>query len=766
MNRGLLFSGVVLFAMLVAASTRVTDAGMRGASGAVYTPPASTLPSAEFDSIRTDLKDYIWPTDASMKLTSSFAEYRSTHFHGGIDIGTNGTTGFKVFSVRDGYVYRIRIMPNGYGKMLYVKHRDGYYSTYAHLLKFNEQIRRIARDEQYRLGTYAIDLILDSSNVPVRKGDVIAYTGDSGFGPPHLHFEIRDENLNPVNPMLCENFGVRDDIAPSIRRVMVSPLNPSSSVENSPLSKIMSRFPRRHRQLTIPQTLRVHGMIGFSAEALDRSEGTYSKAGIHRMEFYLDDSLIYAMQLDRVPAEDTKEIDLHYDFPTILHGWGKFQKLYIDAGNTLPFYDRKPVGTGVINTEKLTEGEHEYRIVCKDIHNNSTQLTGKILANHEPEIQIAHLDEEEITMSGKNISSIEKFYVFGKKNSAYDWSQHTYGRGKFERDGNGIELPVDLKRYDVIKIIAESKWGSRSAPLYHFLRKPQGTAREIHLATDISNYYVQFTVSSTGIFTEQPSMIVQEGMLTRSVHLDAIDVYKYTGIFVPSAEFEGKRFVNVDAEINGRRSTSQDAFELYPVMSGRPNGFSILENRLRISYDSASAYKTFYMQASTDAFKNSTVYILEPQDVLLNRGMRVTVDAGKSDPRLGLYFRSNGGWVFQTSTADSGTTLFSTTLSRTLGELALMKDDEEPTLGRLRASAPLGNVSVAFRYHDDLSGVDTDEIRMYVDDTPVIPEIDGEHNRASYKSEEPLPKGKHTLRIVVKDRMKNAAVVTRLFTVR
>src|SRR5438105_1830788 len=74
----------------------------------------STLPPSrtEFDTLKTDLKDYIWPTDASMKITSSFAEYRSTHFHGGIDISTNGHTGYKVFAVREGYVYRIRIMAN------------------------------------------------------------------------------------------------------------------------------------------------------------------------------------------------------------------------------------------------------------------------------------------------------------------------------------------------------------------------------------------------------------------------------------------------------------------------------------------------------------------------------------------------------------------------------------------------------------------------------------------------------------------------------
>src|SRR3989442_391774 len=128
--------------------------------------------------------DYLWPTDAGRAVTSSFAEYRSGHFHGGIDISTHGQTGYKVFSARDGYVFRIRITPDGYGKMLYIRHADGYVTAYAHLKTFNGEINRMARAEQYRRGTYEIDLMPDPGSHPVRKGELIAYTGDTGFGPP------------------------------------------------------------------------------------------------------------------------------------------------------------------------------------------------------------------------------------------------------------------------------------------------------------------------------------------------------------------------------------------------------------------------------------------------------------------------------------------------------------------------------------------------------------------------------------------------------
>src|SRR5262249_52510099 len=163
------------------------------------------------------------------------------------------------------------------------------------------------------------------------------------------------------------------------------------------------------------------------------SDGSYSKAGIHSIEFYVDDSLRYAMHLDRVPAEETKEIDIHYDFPTILHGWGRFQKLYIDSGNTLPFYDNRPVGTGAINTDGLTEGEHSYRIVCKDVQGNATDLSGEMIANHRPEFTIDHVDADGITLTGSNLASIQKVMVFGRKNAAIGWNQHTLPASRFER---------------------------------------------------------------------------------------------------------------------------------------------------------------------------------------------------------------------------------------------------------------------------------------------------------------------------------------------
>ncbi len=725
--------------------------------------------STAFDSIRTDLHDYIWPTNASNRVTSSFAEFRSTHFHGGIDISTNGRTGYDVFAVRDGYIYRISISPNGYGKMLYVKHSDGYVSTYAHLKGFNSLINSIAREEQYRAGSFAIDVELPNDRIPVKKGEVIAYTGDTGFGPPHLHFEIRDENLNPVNPMLCKNYFLDDGISPKIRRMLIEPLDASSMIDNSHQSKIFSRFSGKQQSYRLPQKLRLHGKIGIGLEAQDRNDGTWSKAGIYRMELYVDDQEIYSMQLDRIPAIDSKMILLHYDLPMIRGGRGKFQKLYIDEGNYLPIYQKRKEGSGIINTEQLTEGEHDLRIVCMDIKGNKSELAGTFIVNHRPEIEISRIDDEEIVLAGDALQNISRCIVYGKKNNSGIWSERTFEQGKFEVDGNGIELPFDTRKFDVVKVVTESRSGARSAPAIHFMRKPSGPAQRVTVAKELVGNTVRLTVTSPGIFTGAPILLVHEGKNVLNVDLEAVDLSKYVGVYEPSDAVVGDREIVVEAEVNTKPVTASEALELYPLPSHRGGSFETDKGGLSIAYDSASVFSPLPMTIQLEQTRGSAlVYSLEPQDVLLNRGITVSVplQSYQNETNAALYYRSNGGWIFQTSIPDSTRMSFSTRIARTLGDFAIFRDNEKPTIGRLRVLPRNGKPYISFRYYDNLSGVDADEIKLYIDGGLVIPEIDSERRKVWFEADERLSRGKHSVLVVISDRMGNTLESTRNFTVR
>lgn len=107
-----------------------------------------------------------------------------------------------MYAIGDGYISRISISPSGYGNCLYVTHPNGYTSVYAHLREFKGAIEDYARKQQHLLQSFEINVYPPKEALPVKKGDVIALSGNSGSsGGPHLHFEIRDtkteETINP-----------------------------------------------------------------------------------------------------------------------------------------------------------------------------------------------------------------------------------------------------------------------------------------------------------------------------------------------------------------------------------------------------------------------------------------------------------------------------------------------------------------------------------------------------------------------------------------
>ena len=54
-----------------------------------------------------------WPTNAGDAYSSNFGEYRDDHFHMGLDIKTNGRTGYEVYAIENGFISRIVSNYNG-----------------------------------------------------------------------------------------------------------------------------------------------------------------------------------------------------------------------------------------------------------------------------------------------------------------------------------------------------------------------------------------------------------------------------------------------------------------------------------------------------------------------------------------------------------------------------------------------------------------------------------------------------------------------------
>ena len=75
------------------------------------------------------------PLKLPTALSGTFAEIRTNHYHGGIDLRVGGDEGVgtPIYAPADGYVSRICISAYSGGKMLYIDHPGGLTTVYMHL---------------------------------------------------------------------------------------------------------------------------------------------------------------------------------------------------------------------------------------------------------------------------------------------------------------------------------------------------------------------------------------------------------------------------------------------------------------------------------------------------------------------------------------------------------------------------------------------------------------------------------------------------------
>ncbi|MBC8305139.1 MAG: M23 family metallopeptidase, partial [Pelagibacterales bacterium] len=133
------------------------------------------------------------PIDLPLNLSGTFGEFRSTHFHYGLDITTNTKPGYSIYSIDSGSIIRIRVSTSGYGKALYIDHSNGLTSVYAHLKEFSPKIQEYIKKQQYLNKSYSIQKFFNVGDFVINKGELIGYSGNTGGSSgPHLHFEIRD----------------------------------------------------------------------------------------------------------------------------------------------------------------------------------------------------------------------------------------------------------------------------------------------------------------------------------------------------------------------------------------------------------------------------------------------------------------------------------------------------------------------------------------------------------------------------------------------
>ena len=308
-------------------------------------------------------QDYLWPTSSSRSLSATFGETRAAHFHAGLDIKTWGREGYRVFATKDATLYRIGISANGYGKVIYLKHDDGGYSIYAHLQAFNDSIQHLADSLRLIDYSFEIDQNVEAYGIKVKQGDVIGYTGSTGIGPPHLHFELRDEHMRPFNA-LETNLKVKDELPPVFSSLLIEPSSPHALIEGQKVATVIR--PKKNAEGYYDYgSITVQGLIQLSVDVYDEANDVPNKYAAYELSLIQNTDTLFHSMLSNYDYEHASDmfLDRAIDPST---GRRRFQRLYIPDGAQVPFYDRrfiKPIDSYYPQT--LT-------IVAKDIYGNSS----------------------------------------------------------------------------------------------------------------------------------------------------------------------------------------------------------------------------------------------------------------------------------------------------------------------------------------------------------------------------------------------------------
>ncbi len=313
-------------------------------------------------------------------LSGTMGEMRGAHFHAGMDIKTGGVTGLKVYAAADGFVSRIKVEGGGYGNALYIEHPQlGTTTVYGHLLNYNEEIAEYVLSEQYHRKDFSVDLYPEKTKFKIKKGDIIAISGNSGSsGGPHLHFEIRDNYQRPMNPLQFGFSEIKDNISPTVQKIALKTLNKDSRVEQQ-FGFFEFTPSRLKNEYSINKPIEVFGEIGIMLMGYDRLNDVSNRNGIPNLTVTIDGQEVMGITIDKIPFDKTRNVLCYRDYEQKATENKSYRKLYVDDGNDLDVFtcdERK----GVISVRDTLV--HEVTISVMDARGNESlvkmQLKGVV----------------------------------------------------------------------------------------------------------------------------------------------------------------------------------------------------------------------------------------------------------------------------------------------------------------------------------------------------------------------------------------------------
>ena len=342
------------------------------------------------------------PFDFSLFLSGNFGEIRANHFHGGIDIKTQGVSGKHLKSLADGYISRIQIT-HGSGYVLHVTYNNGFTTINRHLSGFVGKVAQRAKREQFEKESWQVDIIPEPNEYPVKKGDLIAYAGNTGYSfGPHLHLDvIENETGDYIDPLPFFKNKIRDTTAPKAQGYMIFPQRGKGVVEGS----------QKAQQFTInTKPIVAWGTIGAAIRAFDYMDGTSNNYGVHTVTLEVDNQLIFKSIVDRFSGNENR----------MINSWtyNRYMKSFIEPGNTLRMLTTHNDERGLITIDE--ERDYNFVYTLTDLYGNSSKYRFTVVGKKQKIDPIAVRDKYHMKWNRFNYLQEPGFDLFLPKGVLYD----------------------------------------------------------------------------------------------------------------------------------------------------------------------------------------------------------------------------------------------------------------------------------------------------------------------------------------------------------
>lgn len=302
------------------------------------------------------------PFDFPILLSANFGELRPNHFHNGLDIKTQGVTGKPIHCIADGYVSRVAVLHGGYGQAIYVTHPNGLTSVYGHVISFAKNIQACVRQYQYAHETFVCDLKFQPGQFPVKKGDIIALSGNEGASAgPHLHLELRrTETGEYIDPMPYFKHLLKDSKAPVGSLIGIYPIQGKGVVNGASHKKLLAIG-------NLKQPVHAWGEIYTGISAKDYMDGTSNFYGVHSVTLYVDSVQVFNSTTDKVLPDENRMINGFTDYEELTRTRRLIMRSYKLPGNRLRLlHTNEKRGAVTIDEER----DYHFRYVLEDNFGN------------------------------------------------------------------------------------------------------------------------------------------------------------------------------------------------------------------------------------------------------------------------------------------------------------------------------------------------------------------------------------------------------------